>query len=527
VVIRDFSGPQKLLNELFDRPTAYKLRGYDNDTFFKGEFEVGDHKYLVIFELTILDPWGQAAWMIEFRDKDTVNYELTNRRHAYQVLSNVLDMTKRFIEHVEPLRIGFYATKGGPQNQFYQKLIPYLRDKIMDMGYRVTRDRGFKHIRYMLVRQNALNENRSVKKHTSYDGLDLSIEIPKGSYRRGTNHKGEEWSQKMACHYGYIKLTGAPDGDHLDCYLRPKPLKNASIYVVHQLTPDGSRYDEDKVMLGFGSRNEATKAWREHAYKPNKMMGAVSEWLPEHFRAVVHACRNSNVIMAREDTLTKLHRKGVDLGGCKLPNTVTKRLSESLGDTVQQAEQVMWARLRQAQQGDSFQGIDGGWISWTEAELGETGRLALERLQATGCVDVNTRTVSGVGVPLPQDNWPDEDAKTVYSVKLKDNDMSKNGKLYGNLHERKQLVNTIMEWREGLKNLRNSSGDYTSKLMENFRSELHKYSEYETEYRKAELEAMPTWQLAQHMSTLNESADLGSTRVELIEQILSSEGHKK
>jgi hypothetical protein len=63
--------------------------------------------------------------------------------------------------------------------------------------------------------------------------------------------------------------------------------------------------------------------------------------------------------------------------------------------------------------------------------------------------------------------------------------------------------------------------------MENFRSELHKYSEYETEYRKAELEAMPTWQLAQHMSTLNESADLGSTRVELIEQILSSEGHKK
>lgn len=308
----------------------------------------------------------------------------------------------------------------------------------------------------MVIRD--LCENRSVKKHTSYDGLDLSIEIPKGSYRSGTNHQGVEWSQKMGCHYGYIKLTGAPDGDHLDCYLRAKPTKNAPIWVVHQLTPDGSAYDEDKVMLGFDSRSEATRAWREHAFRPTKMMGTVSEWNPEHFRAVVHACRNSRVIMAREASLDELHRKGVDLGGCKLPNVVLKRLSESA----------------------DFAG-----------------------LRPRCPTDVNTRMGKCKDV--------------MNNVKWKDVEMAEN--------DRKHAMNAIMEWREGLKNLQKN--DYTSKLMENFRSELHKYSEYETEYRKAELEAMPTWQLAQHMSTLNESAELSSSRVELIEQILSNEGHKK
>jgi inorganic pyrophosphatase len=60
--------------------------------------------------------------------------------------------------------------------------------------------------------------------------------------------------------YGYIRGTVGKDKDHVDCYIGPNP-EAETVFIVHQNDPTTGEYDEDKVMLGFDSENEARKAY--------------------------------------------------------------------------------------------------------------------------------------------------------------------------------------------------------------------------------------------------------------------------
>lgn len=97
---------------------------------------------------------------------------------------------------------------------------------------------------------------------TRFAGLPICIENKKGSTRSGVDANGKPWSVKMPYDYGYIGRTKGPDGDAYDCFIGP----NASAkyaYVVHQCTQlDRSKWDEDKVMLGFDSADAAIRAYR-------------------------------------------------------------------------------------------------------------------------------------------------------------------------------------------------------------------------------------------------------------------------
>ena len=89
-------------------------------------------------------------------------------------------------------------------------------------------------------------------------GLVNVIENPRGSIRTGKNGN---WQIKMPHHYGYIKGTKGADGDAVDCFIGPN-LKAKDVYVVHQLKQDKT-FDEHKCMIGFGSQEEAEKAYMD------------------------------------------------------------------------------------------------------------------------------------------------------------------------------------------------------------------------------------------------------------------------
>lgn len=100
-----------------------------------------------------------------------------------------------------------------------------------------------------------------------FSGLNISIENRKGSVRRGTDSDGHEWSIRMNYDYGYIRGTVGVDGDHVDCYLGDN--ENAkNVYIIHQKIPGTKKYDEDKVMLGFNTLEEAKKAYLSQYDKP-------------------------------------------------------------------------------------------------------------------------------------------------------------------------------------------------------------------------------------------------------------------
>jgi hypothetical protein len=102
---------------------------------------------------------------------------------------------------------------------------------------------------------------------TKVHGMDISIENRKGSTRSGVDKDGHEWHTKMNFDYGYIRGTVGKDKDHLDAYIGPDP-EAETVYVVHQNNPVTGEYDEDKVMLGFGSEAEARKAYLSQYNRP-------------------------------------------------------------------------------------------------------------------------------------------------------------------------------------------------------------------------------------------------------------------
>lgn len=95
--------------------------------------------------------------------------------------------------------------------------------------------------------------------HVEIDGLQISIENPKGSMRRGKDSDGTPWETEMKNTYGYIKGTAGVDGDKIDVFLSDSPT-DGDVYVVDQYNKDGS-FDEHKVMYGFTSATEAEAAY--------------------------------------------------------------------------------------------------------------------------------------------------------------------------------------------------------------------------------------------------------------------------
>ena len=119
------------------------------------------------------------------------------------------------------------------------------------------------------------------KGHIKVDGLDITIEQPKGSIRRGTDANGKQWESEMHNTYGYIRGTESVDGDHIDIFLSDNPTEG-KVFVVDQINKDGS-FDEHKVMYGFNSMEEAVQAYRDQ-YEDGWKVGTVTEVSREEFK---------------------------------------------------------------------------------------------------------------------------------------------------------------------------------------------------------------------------------------------------
>ncbi|MFW2013744.1 PLxRFG domain-containing protein [Acinetobacter bereziniae] len=120
------------------------------------------------------------------------------------------------------------------------------------------------------------------KGHIKVQGLDISIENPKGSERRGTDPDGKEWAHTMSDHYGYIKRTKGADNEHIDTYIGNNPDSN-QVFIVDQIDQASGNFDEHKVMLGFNNQEEATTAYKSNFDKGWKV-GPIRNMDMEQFK---------------------------------------------------------------------------------------------------------------------------------------------------------------------------------------------------------------------------------------------------
>jgi hypothetical protein len=100
------------------------------------------------------------------------------------------------------------------------------------------------------------------KGHVIVQGLDITIENPKGSKRAGKDRTGKKWEIKMPTTYGYIKGTIGADNEHMDCYLGKKP-KSEIVFVVDQdqvdLKGNPIHFDEHKCFIGYKGPHKVIK----------------------------------------------------------------------------------------------------------------------------------------------------------------------------------------------------------------------------------------------------------------------------
>lgn len=105
------------------------------------------------------------------------------------------------------------------------------------------------------------------KGHVTVQGMDITIENPKGSVRKGTDEDGKAWENVIQSHYGYFKRTVGKDNDHIDTFIGSNPESNW-IFVVDQNRPKTGEFDESKVMTGFNGIDEAKAAYLAN-YQPD------------------------------------------------------------------------------------------------------------------------------------------------------------------------------------------------------------------------------------------------------------------
>lgn len=124
-----------------------------------------------------------------------------------------------------------------------------------------------------------------------FQGIPISIENRKGTYRSGVDSNGNGWSIKMLADYGYIRLTEGTDGDHLDVYIGPNSRADA-VYIFHMNNPDTGKYDEDKVFLGFDTDEDVEDMLNKQYDRPGYISGNMTMLTMPQFKTAIAKKQN-------------------------------------------------------------------------------------------------------------------------------------------------------------------------------------------------------------------------------------------
>lgn len=139
------------------------------------------------------------------------------------------------------------------------------------------------------------------KGHIKVDGLNITIEQPKGSIRRGTDANGKQWESEMHNTYGYIRGTESVDGDHIDIFLSDNPTEG-KVFVVDQINKDGS-FDEHKVMYGFHDMESAKRAYLSNYEEGWQGLGSITEVKKEDFKKWIDSSKRKTKPFAEYSTV--------------------------------------------------------------------------------------------------------------------------------------------------------------------------------------------------------------------------------
>ena len=188
------------------------------------------------------------------------------------------------------------------------------------------------------------------KGHININGFEITIENPKGSYRKGVDSNGKEWKIKMNNDYGYFLKSIGYDGDHIDVFLG-NDFDSKKIFVVDQKI--NGKFDESKVMLGFKTSNEAKKAYLSNYEKDWKGFHKITEVDEETFKSWLYDGKKQRKAfseykdMKLNETVTKIVKNIlIESQESKSQSDAIKLLQQKLGWDYERANNFVRKDLR-------------------------------------------------------------------------------------------------------------------------------------------------------------------------------------
>ncbi len=123
------------------------------------------------------------------------------------------------------------------------------------------------------------------KAHVRLNGLDISIENPRGSQRTGVDRDGKKWAVTMKHAYGYLKGTVGKDKDHLEVFLGPEAENpNRPVFVIDQVDPKTGKFDEHKIQIGFKNLAAARAGYLANYEQGWKGLGGIKYFTQDGFK---------------------------------------------------------------------------------------------------------------------------------------------------------------------------------------------------------------------------------------------------
>ena len=145
----------------------------------------------------------------------------------------------------------------------------------------------------------------SVKFKTTFQGIPINVDRPKGFIMKGTDAKGNDWARRYKYDYGFIPKTLGGDGDGLDVFIGPDSKASYSYWAMQR--DDAGNFDEYKVFLGFPDRDAAVAAYRQHI--PKKYFQGIVTMKVEMMKAMLGKV-NPDEKMKRASALSMLDELG-------------------------------------------------------------------------------------------------------------------------------------------------------------------------------------------------------------------------
>lgn len=210
-----------------------------------------------------------------------------------------------------------------------------------------------------------ITKSHKLAKRMKFQGFDISVEQDVGDVRKWFNsHDNTHGETTMRNPYGYIRRTLGSDGDHVDVYVGPDESAKF-VYVVNQVRgPDFTKYDEQKVMLGFPSEEAAKSAYLAHYNNPRFLRDIVPMPL-EEFRTKVYAA-DGRMVKAWESAIATV---GIPADRFHLVVKYARQGHEG----ARTALDAVYAQLEKAA---SYEGLGGGRDIAIQGTMGHWGRPA-------------------------------------------------------------------------------------------------------------------------------------------------------